>query len=215
MKLPGYGVLAHDLDVTAGDVTRVPGILRDLKAGDTVAMPTVRMLADDLGLPVELAGGWVWESSRRWLGDWQRFWRDARSALIEAGPDDLPAVYALAAVKAVTNAFLGGWLRAPEHNRTASLRVDWAHQVIARARMNAVRGISKASAKPLAIVADTAYFGGIGELGGMWVDEHRFSLGSWKTEKRATATAEIVAAYASGRPNRFRDAINAEMEARR
>ncbi|MEK8110602.1 hypothetical protein NKG94_52185, partial [Micromonospora sp. M12] len=143
--------------MTAGDVTAVPGILRDLKAGDTVAMPTVRMLADDLRLPVELAGGWVWESSRRWLGDWQRFWRDARTALIEAGPDDLAAVYALAAVKSVTNAFLGGWLRSPDHNRTASLRVDWAHQVIARARMNAVRGIGKASAEPVAIVADTAF----------------------------------------------------------
>jgi len=215
MRLPGYGVLAHDLDVTAGDVTAVPGILRDLKAGDTVAMPTVRMLADDLGLPVELAGGWVWESSRRWLGDWQRFWRDARTALIEAGPDDLPAVYALAAVKSVTNAFLGGWLRSPDHNRTASLRVDWAHQVIARARMNALRGIGKASAEPVAIVADTAFFLGHGELGAMRVDDRTYRLGSWKTEKRVTATAAIVAAYGTGRPNKFRDAINAEMEAGR
>ena len=218
MKLPGYGVLAHDLVVPAthtvnGKAVQVLGILTDLRAGDVLAMPTVRYLADDLGLPVELSGGWVWSTSRRWLGDWQRLFRDARSALIEM-PDEIHVRYALAAVKSITNGFLGGWLRAPDYNHTASLRVDWAHQVIARARMNALRGIAKASAEPYAIVADTAYFGAA-ELGAMRVDEQTFALGSWKTEKRATATPEIIAAHATGRPNKFRDAVNEAQEAQR
>lgn len=215
MKLPGYGVLADDLVVPDGHPATVLGILRDLRAGDVLAMPTVRYLADDLGLPVELAGGHVWTKSRRWLGDWQRLFRDAREALIGMGPDDLAAAYALAAVKAVTNGFLGGWLRAAEHNHNASLRADWAHQVIARARMNALRSITKAGADPFGIVADTVYLGA-GEVGGMRLDEVTFGLGSWKTEKRAVVTAEIVAAHAAGRPNRLRDAINtAHEEARR
>ena len=147
-------MLAHDVTVPDGHPAAGFGLLTDLRAGEALAMPSIRYLADDLGLPIELSGGFVWTESRRWLKTWQELFRDARTALLGL-PQELPVSYALSAVKAVTNKFLGGWLRADRFNTTATLRADWAHQVIARARMNALRGIlGKAGALPLAMVAD-------------------------------------------------------------
>jgi hypothetical protein len=196
-EIPSLGQLAGDIDA--------PGIVGTLRAGDWLAGPALRYLVDDLGLTVPLTDALRWEVHRNWLNGFYQFWRDARAALL--GQDDLPSRYALAAIKAIPNAFLGGWLRAPRHNHGATLRIDWAWHVITRARMNALRGVAKAPVGPVAMIADTAYFLGMDECAGVEISASR-QLGKWKVEKVAPVTPEIVAAHASGRPNKFRDAVN-------
>lgn len=201
-EIPGYGQLAGPIDAH--------GIWRTLDAGDWLAAPTLRYLADDLGLHVPLSDAWIWDEHRRWLGNFYTFWRDARAALLDS---DAPgARLALAAVKSIPNTFIGGWMRSTEHNHTVTLRPDWAHQVIARSRVNALRGIGKASAEPVAIVADTAYFLGRDDARGMQISTTA-QLGKWKVERTAPVTKAIVSAHQRGRAGLFRDAVNASCEA--
>ena len=169
MKLPGYGQLAADVNA--------PGLMGTLRAGNWVELQAVRYLVDDLSTPVELADGWVWREHRQWLAVWQRHWRNARAALL--GVDSEAGRYALAAVKAIPTAFLGGFLRSTRHNRTVTLRKDWAHTIITRARMNALRGIRKAAQPPIAMIADTAFFLGMESVSGMEIPQDK-KLGKWK-----------------------------------
>lgn len=201
--VPAYGVLAAPIDA--------PGVLGTLKAGDPLAGPTLRYLADDLGLDVPLSDAWRWDEHRRWLGNFYTFWRNARAALL--GSDAAGTRLALAAVKSIPNTFIGGWMRSEKHNRSVTLRPDWAHHVIARARVNALRGIAKASAEPVAIVADTAYFLGRDETRGMQVSDGG-QLGKWKVERVAPVTDAIVSAHARGRAGLFRNAVNESHDGR-
>jgi Domain of unknown function (DUF927) len=199
--IPGYGQLA-------GPVQGATGILGTLAAGDWLAAPTLRYLADDLSLDVPLADAWMWDDHRKWFSTSYEFWRDARAALL-GGQQSAGTPFALAAVKAIPNAFFGGMVSSTQHNMTATLRHDWTHHVKARARVNALRLLRKASVEPIAMAADTAYFLGMDETKGVPIPENR-ALGKFKVEKVAEVTAAMVAAHKSGRVNKFRDAVNAE-----
>jgi hypothetical protein len=198
--IPGYGQLT-------GPIEGAPGILATLATGDWLAAPTLRYLADDLGLSVPLTDAWVFDEHRKWFNTSYEFWRGARAALL-GGPPSPGTPFALAAVKAIPNAFFGGMVSSVQHNMTATMRPDWTHHVKARARVNALRNLRGAPVEPLAMAADTAYFLGMDETQGIPIPQNK-ALGKFKVDKVAEVTAEIVAAHASGRVNRFRDAVNA------
>jgi hypothetical protein len=115
-------------------------------------------LAQRGGLAV--ADGWVWPEHRRWLNAWKSAMLRARTALMVR--EDLPSQVALAVLKSVYAAFLGGWLNSGtdrgNYNRTKTLRPDWMHMIHSTARANALRALDKASVAPFATLADAAYF---------------------------------------------------------
>jgi hypothetical protein len=199
-KLPGYVELA-------APVPGAPAPFQGLCAGDWLTHPVARYLATDLGLDVSAAGGWVWAKGnhRRWMNAWTNVFRDAHQTL--TARDDLAGRYALAAVKAVYVAFLGGWLRSEKNNPSATLRPDWAEQIVGRAWANLFRGIAKADRPPVAVWRDTAYF----------LDGHSPSvppglpvgpeLGKFKIDKYGPVTGALIAAWSSRSPKALRDAV--------
>lgn len=183
LKRPGYVQLAAPVEIGPGCV---------LSEGDWIANPTADYLMRRDGvLPV--TRGYQWMQSRRWLKLWTDRMRTARASLI--GRDDLPSLLALAAVKAVYAAFLGGWLNSGEdannYNKTDTLRPDWMHMIHSTARVNMLRALTKATVAPFATHADAAYF-----LTDDVMDPRGLTLstqpGKWKVYRLGTASAPVT-----------------------
>lgn len=225
-KAPGYVELAEDLE------TSHPAF-QGITAGMWLPMPLVKYLADrDVRIkPSRLV---VWTSSGQRLSAWAAGFNKARTRLMTRRAE-LDWV-ALAAVKAVYAGFCGGMLRSERFNHTGTMRRDWSDQLIALSWANALRALDRAglglpaTAKEPDVLAaikagqpvvhpalgmcrDTAWFLAdtapwhpaglrLGDADNGW------RPGTWKVEKWADVTADMIAAHEHDSPFLMRDAIN-------
>lgn len=171
-KRPGYVRLEEDVQFAPGGT---------VAAGAWVAMPTAEHF-NERGL-LRATEVVVWPEHRRWLAAWGKVVREGRRALIERG--DPASGMALVALKFVYATFLGGFLRSAKYNNHETLRPDWADQLQSLARMNMLRALGKCRPRPVATLADAAYFllQDNESVRGLAVDEQTFQPGKWKVHR--------------------------------
>jgi hypothetical protein len=198
LKVPGYARLAEVSDKIAGPCS-------NLKSGDVLPMPYVKYLAER-GWITEVAEVWVWPKveagqpirHRRWLNSWGTVLRKGRATLM--AEESVGARYGLAAVKAVYQSFLGGWLASERFNASTTLRPDWRDMVHSSAHANMLRSLAEATPRPFAVtMPDAAYFPATGPddlpAGLTFCDQ----LGKWKRHRYAHLGDTWVTADSKGR----------------
>ena len=234
LKLPGYLLLGEDL---ACDLPA----FQDVTAGTWLPTPVATYL-DQRGIALNVTESVTWSKKGRRLAAWAGVFANALASL--RGRTDTPGRYALAAVKVVYAAFLGGMLRSERYNTTGTMRKDWSDQMIALADMNALRNLDRATygfpyGTTDSVVAAAMSKGAqptVRALGmcrdAVWhispeapadvpglvaVDKSGKPVtqpGKFRYQKWCTVTPEIVEAHASGSPYLVRDSINAAIRER-
>lgn len=200
LRGPGYGRLAADVEVMPGCTAR---------AGRWLAMPMLAYL-HGRGMPVELTSVITWAAHRRWLNPWYKVMRNARATLLAR--TDHGARMALAVLKEMYSAFLGGQLRSERWNDTELLRPDWNDQVVALSAANMLRAIGKSTPGPVGAMRDTAWWllpPGAAPEG----IELSTQLGKWKITRGAPITQDLINAIRAADPTRIRKAHAASAEA--
>lgn len=181
-------------------------------AGDWLMMPMVKYAAQrGLITAGHVDEALIWPERRRWLGAWCKAVKGAMDRL--RGHAEPSALYALAALKEIYAAFLGGHMRSERYNRTRTLRPDWQDMIVAQAWANMLRSLESATIPPFCVVKDTAYFVTSGP--GVYPEGLTVSRqpGKWKPARKAPITPAIRTAITRGLAYKVRDAVAAEYKA--
>lgn len=122
----------------------------------TIPTELAGLLADTVD-EATFADGHLWPQHRRWLRNFVRAVRPAREVLLEQ--TDEPGRHALAVLKALYSATLGGMLGSTKNNPTAYLRPDWMWQIRGRVTVSLWRQLAKTSPGPAAVArTDAVYY---------------------------------------------------------
>lgn len=165
-----------------------------------------RSLPADSLHPTRIEHAVIWDEKRRALSAWAKQVRTARATFMRSD-----SAMALAALKQVYAAFLGGMLRSDTRNHTDALRHDWSDQTMALSTANMNRAFDKANPRPFAWRRDTAYFAAVnlGDVPGKV--EISDQAGKWKRAGRECEyTDAIRIEVENGSAERVNSAIIAE-----
>lgn len=145
---------------------RLPGYWRPAGSSHWLPTPMAARFAEEQDAPA-FAEAYVWGRHGRALTHWYERLRDARYAL--QGHDERPYRLALGAVKesyTIAIGWLCGYWFNPDDPRyrpesgghaSAHYRPDWRHMIIATARANMLRTLSRMDPRPVACHIDAVY----------------------------------------------------------
>ncbi|MFE0314115.1 hypothetical protein, partial [Amycolatopsis sp. NPDC058986] len=205
-----------------------------LDTGWWLPIPSLKFLAKDRGVAVDLARAVVWPSGDkrrgtparygRRLAVWAKEVRTARLALTQARAAGEPgADLALGVLKAMYATFLGGLLRSDRNNDRGTLRHDWADMLVATAGVNALRAIDKADVVPFGGMKDAFWFATdeaapVRPAGLDYADQpgpHEHQPGKWHLNRWGEVTADLIRHHQAGRVGLVRRAVTAADTARK
>jgi hypothetical protein len=117
---------------------------------------TLTRAAEILPQPPSISEAWLWAEKGRYLRPTAEALRDARTLLLDR--PDAASAYALAAVKNLYRRGTGRLALTERDRRSGWPRPDWRLNIIALARVNFHRRLTKLSDHPFAVLVDAAYF---------------------------------------------------------
>ena len=234
ITVPGYVELTGKPDLSTLSAAARYSFAK-LDTGWRLPTPALKYLVKDRDVVVPIGRAVVWPSGDknrgrpaqygRRLAVWATEVRTARLALTHAARAGEPgAGIALAVLKRMYAAFLGGVLKSEKTNDRGTLRHDWADMVVATAGVNALRAIDKAGAIPFGGMKDSFWFASpvtdapFRPDGLQYSDqpgEHFDKPGKWHLNRWGEITDNLIRHHADGRIGLVRNDVIAANKARK